>query len=103
MKLEHLVRMTDSTGLFQHAVVAVPNFSTGYCTDDNARALVLTVHLEELGECSPQLAADASTYAAFIPYAYDPESRRFRNMMNFDRSWADETVSEDSYGHALLA
>ena len=41
MKLSHLQRMTDSTGAFQHAAFSVPNFSEGYCTDDNARALIV--------------------------------------------------------------
>src|SRR5712671_1624024 len=50
MKLDHLARMTDSTGLFQHALFTVPNFSEGYCTDDNARAFILAVLLDELGE-----------------------------------------------------
>lgn len=103
LKLDHLARMTDSTGLFQHAVVAVPNFSTGYCTDDNARALVLTVLLEELGEDSPRLLGAATTYAAFLQHAYDPKARRFRNLMRFDRSWADEAISEDCCGRALVA
>ena len=49
MKLAHLSRMTDSTGVFQHAIFSVPNFSEGYCTDDNARAFVLAVLLGELG------------------------------------------------------
>jgi hypothetical protein len=50
LKLDHLSRMTDSTGLFQHAIFTVPNFSEGYCTDDNARAFILAVLLDELGE-----------------------------------------------------
>src|SRR5262249_11654879 len=50
LKLDHLRRMTDSTGLFQHAKFTVPNYSEGYCTDDNARAFILSVMLEELGE-----------------------------------------------------
>src|SRR3954449_10015228 len=50
LKLDHLSRMTDSTGVLQHAVFNVPNFSEGYCTDDNARAFILTVLLDELGE-----------------------------------------------------
>src|ERR1700726_1455934 len=50
LKMNHLLRMTDSTGVFQHAVFAVPNFSEGYCTDDNARAFILAVLLGELGE-----------------------------------------------------
>ncbi|MBI4425117.1 MAG: glycosyltransferase family 4 protein [Elusimicrobia bacterium] len=103
IKLDHLYRMTDSTGLFQHAIVAVPNFSTGYCTDDNARALALAVLLEELKEDSPRLLGAATTYAAFVRHAFDPESRRFRNFMNFDRSWKDETPSEDCCGRALAA
>ena len=50
LKLNHLSRMTDSTGVFQHAIFGVPNFSEGYCTDDNARAFILAVLLGELGE-----------------------------------------------------
>lgn len=103
IKLDHIFRMTDSTGLFQHAVQTVPNFSTGYCTDDNARALVLTVLLEELGEDSPQLRNAASTYAAFIRHAFDSKLKRFRNCMDFARSWAAEESSEDAQGRALWA
>src|SRR5256714_1595531 len=66
LKLDHLFRMTDSTGLFQHATFSVPNFAEGYCTDDNARALILTVMLEELGEESVPVRSLASSYAAFL-------------------------------------
>ncbi len=103
MKLDHLYRMTDSTGIFQHAIAAVPNFCTGYCTDDNARALILTVLLEELGEDSPRLLNAATTYAAFLQYAFDPKLKRFRNFMEFNRSWKDEAISEDCCGRALAA
>ncbi|MFA5141113.1 MAG: glycosyltransferase family 4 protein [Elusimicrobiota bacterium] len=103
MKLDHLFRMTDSTGIFQHAIAAVPNFHTGYCTDDNARALALTVLLEELGEVSPHLLNTATTYAAFLQYAFEPKLRRFRNLMGFDRTWKDEPISEDCCGRALVA
>ncbi|MCX5787845.1 MAG: glycosyltransferase family 4 protein [Elusimicrobia bacterium] len=103
MKLDHLYRMTDSTGLFQHAIAAVPNFHTGYCTDDNARALILTVLLEELGMDSPRLLDAATTYAAFVQYAFDPKLKRFRNLMGFNRSWTDEAISEDCCGRALAA
>ena len=58
LKLGHLSRMTDSTGVFQHAIFSVPNFSEGYCTDDNARAFILAVLLGELGE-EPEARADA--------------------------------------------
>src|SRR5208282_3388469 len=49
MKLDHLFRMSDSTGIFQHASFIVPNFAEGYCTDDNARGLLLTLMLQRLG------------------------------------------------------
>jgi len=103
LKLGHLYRMSDSTGIFQHASFTVPNFSEGYCTDDNARALVLTIMLQKLGHGPPQLCTHGATYAAFINYAFDRERGRFRNFMGFDRRWADEIGSEDCHGHALWA
>ena len=71
MKLSHLSRMTDSTGVFQHAIFSVPNFSEGYCTDDNARAFVLAVLLGELGEDPERVRALATTSAAFLHHAFD--------------------------------
>ena len=103
LKLEHLFRMSDSTGIFQHASFTVPNFSEGYCTDDNARALVLALMLQRLGQGSPQLAAHAATYAAFLNHAFDPQRGRFRNFMSFERRWLEEVGSEDCQGQALWA
>ena len=103
MKLDHLFRMSDSTGIFQHASFTVPNFAEGYCTDDNARALVLSVMLQKLGHGSPQMCAHAATYAAYLNYAFDRQSGRFRNFMSFERRWLEEVGSEDCQGHALWA
>ena len=103
MKLDHLFRMSDSTGIFQHASFTVPNFVEGYCTDDNARALVLSVMLKKLGHGSPQLCAHAATYAAYLNYAFDRQRGRFRNFMSFERRWLEEVGSEDCQGHALWA
>jgi glycosyltransferase involved in cell wall biosynthesis len=103
LKLDHLFRMSDSTGFFQHASFTVPNFAEGYCTDDNARALVLALMLNKLGHGSPQLATRAATYAAFLNHAFDRQQGRFRNFMNFERRWLEEVGSEDCQGHALWA
>src|SRR5436853_1471817 len=103
MKLSHLTRMTDSTGVFQHAVFSVPNFSEGYCTDDNARAFVLAVLLGELGEDPESVRAMATTSAAFLHHAFDLQTRRFHNFLSFDRRWLDELGSEDCQGRALWA
>jgi glycosyltransferase involved in cell wall biosynthesis len=103
LKLNHLLRMTDSTGVFQHAVFGVPNFSEGYCTDDNARAFILAVLLDELGEEPESLRGMATTCAAFLHHAFDAHTKRFHNHMSFDRHWLDAQGSEDSQGRALWA
>ena len=103
LKLDHLFRMSDSTGIFQHASFTVPNFAEGYCTDDNARALVLAMMLQRLGLSSSRLNERAAAYAAFLNHAFDRPSGRFRNFMSFDRRWLEEVGSEDCQGHALWA
>jgi glycosyltransferase involved in cell wall biosynthesis len=103
IKLDYLWRMTDSTGMLQHGVYDIPNFAEGYCVDDNARALILTVLLEELGHESTRLDRAAITYAAFLRYAYNHAAARFRNFMSFDRRWLEEVGSDDSLGRAIWA
>ena len=102
-RLDHLARLTDATGMFQHATHTIPNFADGYCTDDNARALLLTVLLEELGQGGTQVHRLATTYAAFLQAAFDRGRRRFRNFLDFDRRWLEEVGSEDCHGRALWA
>jgi glycosyltransferase involved in cell wall biosynthesis len=103
LKLNHLSRMTDSTGVFQHAIFGVPNFSEGYCTDDNARAFILAVLLGELGEDTERVRTVASTCSAFLYHAFDTQTKRFHNHMSFDRRWMDSQGSEDCQGRALWA
>ena len=103
LKLSHLLRMTDSTGLFQHAIFSIPNFSEGYCTDDNARAFVLAVLLGELGEEPESVRTLATTYAAFLHHAFDVKVKRFHNHLSFDRRWLDAQGSEDCQARALWA
>lgn len=102
-RLDHLVRLTDGTGIFQHATYTIPNFAEGYCVDDNARALLLTVYLEEHGQDSPEVHRLASTYAAFLQAGFNRDHNRFRNFMSYDRRWLDEVGSDDCHGRALWA
>jgi len=102
-RLDHLARLTDGTGMLQHATHTIPNFTEGYCTDDNARALLLTVLLEELGQEGPEVERLATRYAAFLQAAFNPGHKRFRNFLGFDRRWLEEAGSEDSHGRALWA
>jgi hypothetical protein len=81
----------------------VPNFAEGYCTDDNARAFILTLLLQELQEAPERTRTLATTYAAFLNHALDLKTRRFHNHLSFDRRWLDEQGSEDCHGRALWA
>ena len=101
--LDHLWRLTDATGLLQHATYDVPARAEGYCTDDNARALALMVMLEDLGLESRKTARAAATYASFLGHAFDPATGRFRNLMDYDRRWLDDAGSDDCLGRAIVA
>jgi len=101
LKLDHLRHLTDDTGIFQHAIFTIPNYREGYTTDDNARALLVSALLEEAGNKD---AVDLATrYLAFTWYAFNTETRRFRNFMDYQRNWLEESGSDDSHGRALWA
>lgn len=97
--------MTDDTGMFQHAVFNVPNYSEGYCTDDNARAFILCCLLSELGSEPPEKNIDdlSTTYLAFLWDALPPTGNGIRNFMSHQRTWRNEAGSEDSHARALWA
>ncbi len=101
LNLTHLEHLTDHTGILQHATFSIPNYREGYTTDDNARALLVSVMLEESGyKKSIEL---GSRYLAFLWYAFDTERNCFRNFLDYNRNWLEERGSEDSQGRALWA
>lgn len=99
LNVEHLVRLTDPTGILQHATFSVPNYSEGYTTDDNARAVRLAVLAGKSGKPVPPV----ERYLAFLWHAYNPEAGRFRNFLRYDRHWEERIGSEDCHGRALWA
>ena len=111
LKLNHLHRLTDDTGMLQHSIFTIPNRGEGYTTDDNARALVFTVLLEQLGK--EQLAKTDSAipgfatrdsafrYLAFLEHAFNPVKGRFRDFLGYDRRWTETEGPEDCHGRAL--
>ena len=101
LKIDHLRAMTDETGILQHALFTVPNYSHGYTTDDNARALLVSILLDELG--NSESFGLASRYLAFLGFAFNVQNKRFRNVMDYQRKWAEDAGSDDSHGRALLA
>jgi glycosyltransferase involved in cell wall biosynthesis len=94
-------RMSDGTGMFQHSILSVPDRRHGYCIDDNARALILMHRIAPLG--ATERDKWTSVYAAFVQFAWNPDTGRFRNFMRFDRTWCEEAGSEDSNGRTLWA
>jgi hypothetical protein len=90
--------------MLQHAIFAVPNYTAGYTTDDNARALILAVLLEQLGQTEPSEIENLATrYLAFLGHAFNPADGRFRNFMTYERKWIEAGGSDDSHGRALWA
>jgi glycosyltransferase involved in cell wall biosynthesis len=111
LKLNHVNALTDDTGMLQHAIFTIPNRAEGYTTDDNARALIFTVLLDQLGskEAAVSAAGEAANpdwafrYMAFLEHAFNPTKKRFRNFLGYDRRWLEEQGSEDSHGRAVWA
>jgi glycosyltransferase involved in cell wall biosynthesis len=102
MQIGHFLAMCDDTGILQHAVHSVPDRAHGYCVDDNARAMLVACALNNQGE---QRLPEPLTarLAAFVQHAWNPDTRRFRNFMSFDRRWLEDRGSEDSHGRTLWA
>ena len=103
LNLDHLYHMTDSTGMFQHARFTTPNLDEGYCTDDNARALILAMLLGEMEDAPRRIQALAPIYAEFLNRAFDARTNRFHNFLSAKHRWLDEHGSEDSHGRAIWA
>ena len=104
LNTSHLSKMTDDTGMLQHAIYSVPYCSEGYTTDDNARALIVSTMLNS----SPRSSSDeyetlSRRYLAFLWLAFHDKTGRFRNFLSYDREWQEEVGSEDSHGRALWA
>jgi hypothetical protein len=93
----HLIRLSDDTGLFEHAEGPLPRREHGYCLDDVARGLVV---LSREPQLSAETAARADHYLAVIAYA-QTEDGRFHNRLGTGRTWQDEPGLGDWWGRAL--
>ena len=99
--LTHVSRLTDDTGIVQHAKYGIPNLKEGYCLDDNARALIMALMAyqrtgsKEAFELLP-------VYLSYIHYM-QTEDGNFRNFLSFNRQYLDEVGSEDSFGRTIWA
>jgi len=103
INLTHLKNLTDDTGIIQHARYVVPHRIHGYCTDDNARALIVTVLADRILPEDETLQSLKFKYLSFLDHAFNDETGRFRNFMSYDRKWLEDAGSEDAHGRALWA
>jgi glycosyltransferase involved in cell wall biosynthesis len=102
IKLDHLKSLTDDAGILQHATHTVPDRDHGYCTDDNARALMVAAmgrkYQDTDSKCFDSL---SSRYLSFLLHSFSVQTGRFRNFMNYQRQWTEDVGSEDAHGRAL--
>src|ERR1700686_4905124 len=114
LKLNHLIQMTDDIGMLQHSIFTIPNRREGYTTDDNARALILSVLLKQMeteqmekepqnqvGQLDSRVSNSAALYLSFLEHAFNTTKGRFKNFLRYDRRWNESVGSEDSHGRAL--
>ncbi|NEU07731.1 glycosyltransferase [Flavihumibacter sp. R14] len=99
--LAHVKRLTDDTGIVQHAKYGIPNLKEGYCLDDNARALIMALMSYQQNKSRVALEL-LPVYLSYIQYMQD-ETGNFRNFLSFDRRYLDEVGSEDSFGRTVWA
>ncbi|SEJ05352.1 Glycosyltransferase involved in cell wall bisynthesis [Cyclobacterium xiamenense] len=99
--LDHIRRLTDDTGIIQHAKFGIPNLKEGYCLDDNARALLMV--LMDYRQTKNKIALSlAPIYLSYIHFMQN-EDGTFRNFLSFSRQFLDEVGSEDSFGRTIWA
>jgi glycosyltransferase involved in cell wall biosynthesis len=97
--LTHVIRLTDDTGIVQHAKYGIPNLKEGYCLDDNARALIMALMAYQRNK-SREAFELLPVYLSYIHYM-QLEDGNFRNFLSFKREYLDEVGSEDSFGRTI--
>ncbi|MCI0448318.1 MAG: glycosyltransferase [Chlorobi bacterium] len=101
VNLNHVKNLTDSTGILQHATFSIPNPNEGYCTDDNVRALLISMIYEQIYSESG-IKDYINKYLMFVHYSFNEQKGLFRNFMSYDRRWLEETGSEDCNGRVIF-
>lgn len=93
VSFDHLLRLSDDTGLFEHARGVIPRREHGYCLDDVARGLVVLSRESQLVDL-------ATRYLAFVAHTQDAGGR-CHNRLGYDRRWHDEAGVDDCWGRAV--
>jgi glycosyltransferase involved in cell wall biosynthesis len=99
--LDHMLRMTDDTGIIQHATYSVPARRTGYCVDDNARALIVALHADRV-HGTAQARGLVTRYLSYLYGSQNPDGN-FSNFMSYARILDCAPASDDCIGRAIWA
>lgn len=102
IRLDHLVAMTDDTGLLKSAMYATPDRRYGYATDDNARALIVSAMVWSLLQ-DERVLGQMRIYLSFLHHAQTIDGGRFRHFLSYDRRWLGPDGSDDCQGRVLWA
>ena len=102
LDLQHVRRLSDDTGMLQHATFHLPNPKEGYCLDDNVRALIFCAQALEAGGPRRPLEALLDRYLSLVHYLQLPDGR-FHNFIGYDRNYLDRVGSDDSFGRTVWA
>lgn len=95
----HVVSMTDRFGMFEHADHAEPRREHGYCTDDMARLLIVTVREPDQSDAVRELRRTAFRFLA----ASQSATGRTRNRRSEDGRWHGRHGLEDCWGRSVWA
>ncbi|MFX0186447.1 MAG: glycosyltransferase family 4 protein [Candidatus Hodarchaeota archaeon] len=102
-KFDHLYRLTDDVGILQHANFIITNRDDGYCTDDNARALIAVLMAQNLSIEDKLLKDLDCRYLSFLLHSFNQKIGRFRNFLGYNHKWLERKGSEDSHGRSVWA
>lgn len=102
LRWDHLLALSDDTGVMQHAKYAIPDHNHGYCSDDNARALLVASARWRINE-SPEALSLIHRTLSFLSHGFNHSNSRMRNFMSYDRAWIEKFGSEDSHGRTVWA
>jgi hypothetical protein len=98
--LDYVMHLTNDTGIIQHAKYGIPNWKEGYCTDDNARALIMSLMANQLGYNEALRLMPA--YMSFLQFMQN-DGGYFRNFLSYRNEFLDKMGSEDAFGRTIWA
>jgi glycosyltransferase involved in cell wall biosynthesis len=99
--LSHIVKLTDDTGLLQHANACVPCYKTGYCLDDNSRGLIVCLRAWK-NDPSTRYESLIIKYLSYIGFMSRKDGS-FNNFLTYDRSAFEDDISDDAFGRTIWA